>query len=52
MPLASAYYVARFADALGYQNRCPTNTSFLKELDIQTPWSGTHGAIALGKMNC
>lgn len=50
MPLASAYYVARLADAMGYQDRCPTNKTFLKELDIQTPWSGTHGAIAIGKI--
>ncbi|XP_037052096.1 uncharacterized protein LOC119085731 [Bradysia coprophila] len=47
VPLASAYYVARFADAWGYQDRCPTNTTFLRELDIQTPWSGTRGAIAV-----
>ncbi|KAG4069099.1 hypothetical protein HA402_008410 [Bradysia odoriphaga] len=47
VPLASAYYVARFADAWGYQDRCPTNTTFLRELDIQTPWSGTRGAIAI-----
>ncbi|XP_037050339.1 uncharacterized protein LOC119084461 [Bradysia coprophila] len=46
VPLASVYYVARLADAMGYQNRCPTNTTFLRELDIQTAWSGTRGAIA------
>lgn len=37
------------ADAMGYQDRCPTNTTFLRSLDIQTPWSGTHGATAVGK---
>ncbi|XP_037038272.1 uncharacterized protein LOC119075810 [Bradysia coprophila] len=47
VPLASAYYVARMADALGYQRECPSNTTFLRDLDIQTPWSGTHGAIAI-----
>lgn len=50
MPLASAYYVARLADAMGYQDHCPANKSFLRELDILAPWSGTHGAIALGKL--
>lgn len=50
MPLASAYYVARFADALGYQDSCPTNKTFLKELDIISPWSGTGGSIAIGKI--
>lgn len=49
VPLASAYYVARYADALGYQSSCPADTKFLKRLDIMTPWSGTHGAIAIGK---
>jgi len=47
VPLASAYYVARMADAMGYQDSCPTNTTFLQTLDMQTPWSGTHGAIAV-----
>lgn len=52
VPLASAYYVARYADALGYQSSCPADTNFLKKLDIMTPWSGTHGAIAIGKQLC
>lgn len=50
VPLASAYYVARLADALGYQANCPTNRTFLEELDITTVWSGVHGAVAIGKI--
>jgi hypothetical protein len=51
VPLASAYYVARMADASGYQDRCPSNTTYLKEIDIITYWSGTRGAIA-GDASC
>jgi len=47
VPMASAYYVARMADAMGYQANCPTNKTFLKQLNLQNPWSGTHGAIGI-----
>lgn len=47
--LASPYYIARFADAWGYQNRCPANTAFLKKLDMKAPWTGPQAATAMGK---
>lgn len=50
VPLASAYYVARMADALGYGDCCPTNLTFLRSLNIMVPWSGKHLGVAIGKV--
>lgn len=47
--MLSPYYAARMAEALGYEEFCPgKNTTLLNGLDLLTPWSGTHGAIAIG----
>lgn len=43
--MGSRYYFARLAEALGYD--CPTNNNTLYGLNIVTPWSGIHGAIAI-----
>lgn len=48
IPLASAYYVARIADAMGYQDRCPANKTFLEQLDMVAAWSGKYGPISIG----
>lgn len=49
VPLTSSYYAARLADALGYQDNCPTNKTFLNELDIISNWGGLASPIAMGK---
>jgi len=46
--IMSPYYAYRMADALGYDDCCPgRNSTFLNGMNLVTPWSGTHGAIAI-----
>ncbi|XP_037036377.1 uncharacterized protein LOC119074372 [Bradysia coprophila] len=47
MSLASAYHVARFADAMGYQDNCQANKTFLETLNIIAAWSGKDNFIAI-----
>jgi hypothetical protein len=47
-PIMSRYYAARLADAFDYEHLCRcANAAELKALDVMTPWSGAHGAIAV-----
>jgi len=45
--MSSQYYLARYADALGLCEQCPTNVTMLAGMDLITAWGGTHSGIAV-----